>query len=91
MYASPPFAPIRHLQPFLQVETKVSKWEMPEELLLLLERVEQEGSGATIAYVFPTLPPIRQYLSSRRAFLDNLANHWPSQKAQVQPANLKTL
>ena len=40
----------------------MSKWEMPEELLLLLERVEQEGSGATIAYVFPTLPPIRHYL-----------------------------
>jgi len=64
---------------------------MPEELLLLLEKVEKEGAGATIPYVYAKLLPVFQHLSSGRAFSGNLANHWRSQKAQVQPVNLKTL
>ena len=64
---------------------------MPEESSLLLERVEKVGSSVTIVYVFPMLPPVRQYLSSRRAFSDNPVNHRSSQETQVQPANHKTL
>jgi hypothetical protein len=64
---------------------------MPEELLLLLEKVEKEGAGATIPYVYPKLPTVVQHLSSCCIFLGNPANHWPSQRAQVQPVNLKAL
>lgn len=39
---------------------------MPEELLLLLERVEKEGTGATAAYVCSMLQPMRQNNSSCR-------------------------
>ena len=64
---------------------------MPEELLLLLEQVEKEGAGATIPYVRPKLLPVFQHISSYRVLPGNLANHWPSRKAQVHPVNLKTL
>ena len=40
-----------HVQPLPQIETKVSKWETPEELLLL-EKVEKGGAGATNPYVY---------------------------------------
>ena len=39
---------------------KMSKREMPEELLLLLEKVEKEGAGVTIPYVHPKLPIVYQ-------------------------------
>ncbi len=29
----------------LQTETKESKWDMPDELLLILEKVEKEGKS----------------------------------------------
>jgi len=64
---------------------------MPEELLLLLEKVEKEGAGATIPYAYPKLPPVFQRSSSSCVFSGNLVNHWPSQRAQVQLVNLKTL
>ena len=32
-----------HLLKFLQTESKESKWDMPDELLLLLEKVEKEA------------------------------------------------
>ena len=31
---------------YSQTETKESKWDMPDELLLLLEKVEKEGKAA---------------------------------------------
>jgi hypothetical protein len=31
---------------FFQTESKESKWDMPDELLLLLEKVEKEGQPA---------------------------------------------
>ena len=41
---------------FSQTETKESKWDMPDELLLLLEQVEKEGKAApsntALVYVF---------------------------------------
>ena len=64
---------------------------MPEELLLLLEKVEKEGTGATIPYVHLKPLLVFQHISSCCAFLGNLANHWPSQRVQVQLVNLKTL
>lgn len=64
---------------------------MPEELLLLLEKVEKEGAGATIPYVhFYPLSPF-QYISSRYASSGNPVNHWPLQRAQVLLVNLKPL
>ena len=39
---------LSHAQPLPQIETRVSKREMPEELSLLLEKVEGEGAGVTI-------------------------------------------
>jgi len=80
-----------HAQLLPQVETKVSKWDMPEELLLLLEKVEKEGAGATIPYVCPKPLLAFQHPSPFCAFSGNLANHWPSQRAQVQLVNLKAL
>lgn len=56
-----------------------------------MEKVEKEGAGATIPYVCVELPPVVQRSSSCRVFSGNLANHWPSRKAQVQLANLKML
>jgi len=82
---------MHHAQSFPQIESKVSKWEMPEELLLLLEKVEKEGAGATIPYVYSEPLPMLQQISPCRAFSGNLVCHWPSQKAQVQPVNLKML
>lgn len=41
----------------LQTETKESKWDMPDELLLLLEKVEKENKAAQQAYV-DILPPL---------------------------------
>ena len=43
-----------------QTETKESKWDMPDELLLLLEKVEKEGKGGAqqstaLVYVAPSL------------------------------------
>jgi len=65
---------------------------MPEELLLLLERVEKEGSGVTISYVYPKLPFVFQYPSGILLRVPGkLANHWSSQRAQVQLVDLKTL
>jgi len=64
---------------------------MPEELLLLLEKVEKEGPGATIPYVSPEPSPAFQHPSSRCAFAGSLANRWPSKRVQVQLVNLKTL
>ena len=42
---------------FSQTDTKESKWDMPDELLLLLEKVEKEGKAAAqsvsaLVYVF---------------------------------------
>jgi hypothetical protein len=85
-----PVAYVGQSQPSVQVETKVSKWDMPEELLLLLEKVEKEGPGAILPYVRLNLSPVSPHLVSLHT-LDNPASHWPSPKAQVQPVNPKTL
>lgn len=34
------------IQQPLQTETKESKWDMPDELLLLLEKVEKDGTAS---------------------------------------------
>ena len=69
---------------------KVSKWEMLEELLLL-ERVEKEGTSVAIPYV--CLLDYRPYpsISFFCAFPGSPANRWLLQRAQVQLVNLKTL
>lgn len=40
-----PPSPISNTSCRLQTETKESKWDMPDELLLLLEKVEKEGKA----------------------------------------------
>jgi len=62
---------------------------MPEELSLLLEKVEGEGAGVTIPYVYPKSPLVFRRSSLFCMFSSNLANRWPSQRVQVQPPNLK--
>jgi pre-mRNA-processing factor 40 len=32
-----------------QTESKESKWDMPDELLLILEKVEKEGKAQAVA------------------------------------------
>jgi len=51
----------------------VWKREVPEELLLLLYRVDKEGAGAMIPYVYPKLPLVFRRPSSSCAFSGSLA------------------
>ena len=67
------------------------EWEVPGSLLLLLEKAEIEDTGVTIPYVHPKSLLVFRRPSSYCVFSGSLANHWSSQRAQVQLANLKTL
>lgn len=69
----------------MQTETKESKWDMPEELLLLLENVEKEGSAANaLVYVHPHLEdshtPIDMRVNTALRVQERLVSH----KVQLQ-------
>jgi len=59
--------------------------------MLLLDKVDKEGAGAMISYVHPKPPLMFRRPSSSLVFSGGLANHRPSQRAQVQPVNFETL